>query len=396
MDLEHPYVKAALSQQPLPQVPESTQIESEILRADSLWAAGDSAGALKTLCELEMLQPWKEERHDLYSRGIRALAVGDLPSAYQAFESAARENGQDVFAAERAVNIAFWMACAGKMLAAGGLLCEVVNSKPFAGGVLAFAQHMNGDSVSAEQTARRAIELGFKDPWTLHAVAHALYSLGRSAECAGWLRQHRPDVAECSTFMRTHMEFHLALCLLDVSDAAGIAELLNGPLWGALPPTERDDYWAATGVLAVLWKAELREVVVKGPSTLPEITLQHLTGADVTKSMVFSLCILRFKLKGGDWLARILNAAEDTQNPVFAAVAKAVQAAYAGDGWAQAAALIAPFVERLSELGASPEQREVVEEFAVLTLKRGGYAAEIKRWLSKHHRAGVGFYDQLK
>jgi hypothetical protein len=52
-----------------------------------------------------------------------------------------------------------------KMLAAANNLKRVVAKKPYAGGILAFAQHLNGHSELAEKTAKAAIKRGYNDPW---------------------------------------------------------------------------------------------------------------------------------------------------------------------------------------------------------------------------------------
>merc|ERR1719215_1713888 len=356
-----------------------------------MWAAGRGTEALRVLDDLEARSDWDRERFGSYAAGVRALVQGDLAAAYSAYRSAAAHLS-DVFAGERAVNIAFWMACAGKMLAAGCLLGSVADTTPFAGGVLAFAQHMSGDSELAEKTARAAMEKGFDDPWTLHAVAHAMYSLGRSAECAEWLVQHRPKLTDCSTFMKTHFEFHLALCLVDLENGRGLAELLKGPLWGGLQPDEQQDYWAATGVLNALWKGELRGLVVEGAEGFAASALSRLTGADPMKSKVFSLCIFRWL--GPDarsaWLDEIRRSGHD----VFIAVADAVQVAHHGRGdWSTAAEALLPVADRLAELGASPEQREVIEEFVAVALAKAGHP--LAGWLEKNRRPSVAWYDGL-
>lgn len=371
---------------------EAADIETELLRADSLWASGEGGRAVAVVAGLETRSDWDAARHGPFAVGLRSLAISDLPAAFEAYRSAAAAavDGGAVFPGERAVNVAFWMACAGKMLEAGCLLGRDVARAPFAGGVLAFAQHMAGNSELAEATAREAIAAGFRDPWTLHAVAHCLYSLGRSAECAEWLRAHRAESKDCTVFMRTHMEFHLALCLLDVEDGPGFSALVDGPLWGDLPAEERKDYWAATGVLCALWKAELRGI---GPpartAQVVASALEALRGADPLKSKVFGLCVLRHD---ASWLG-VLQAADDD---VLAAAATAVDAAYRGDGWVASAQRLAPVLGRLDELGASPEQREVLHEFAVQCCIRGGLPQETtSTWLGQHRRPGIAFYDSI-
>eukprot|EP00928_Gymnodinium_smaydae_P079414 TRINITY_DN63350_c0_g1_i1.p1 TRINITY_DN63350_c0_g1~~TRINITY_DN63350_c0_g1_i1.p1 ORF type:complete len:393 (+),score=48.75 TRINITY_DN63350_c0_g1_i1:178-1356(+) len=387
MELSHPYVDAMLGQRNPPVVAQTDDIRNELLRADSLWASGNGAEAERVLSDLEARADWDANLYGSYATGLKCIVKGDLSAAYDAYCDAARK-GPDVFAGERAANLAFWMACAGKMLQAGRILEGVVESKPFAGGILAFAQHMEGDSELAESIAKKAIAKGFDDPWTLHAVAHALYSMGKSQECQIWLAQHRDKTANCSVFMKTHMEFHMALCLIDMEEPIRVAELINGPMWGGLPQQDKDDYWAATGVLNALWKAELRGLDVGNAAQLAAGALEHLTAADVSKSKVFSLCILRWRLSP-EWLSKI----NDVNHATFSAVASAVDMVYNQKDNASAAAALAPVVERLHELGASPEQREVIEEFVAVVLSKAGLSLEA--WMKRNRRPVVAWYDKL-
>ena len=63
--------------------------------------------------------------------------------------------------------------------------------------------------------------------------------------------------------------------------------------------------------------------------------------------------------------------------------------------WSQAALKIVPVFHRIEELGASNEQREVIEEFAVTTLSEYGESNLVEDWLSKNRRPGVKWYDKL-
>merc|ERR1712118_612097 len=100
--------------------------------------------------------------------------------------------------------------------------------------------------------------------------------------------------------MKTHIEFHVALAFIDLASFPSVDQLItSGGLWGSLSSAEQTDYWTATGVLAALWKAEVRgckttdipDVMV---STLVPQVLANLEEANPGKSKVFSLVILRW------------------------------------------------------------------------------------------------------
>eukprot|EP00996_Jenningsia_fusiforme_P000899 NODE_1818_length_1394_cov_28.247584_g1645_i0.p1 GENE.NODE_1818_length_1394_cov_28.247584_g1645_i0~~NODE_1818_length_1394_cov_28.247584_g1645_i0.p1 ORF type:complete len:460 (-),score=84.48 NODE_1818_length_1394_cov_28.247584_g1645_i0:14-1333(-) len=418
------YMQTVLGQKPVMELTLKPDDNSDdalprLFRADSLWQAGRGTEALAVVAQLEKevavrdassdsKQQWSKQLHGSFSRGLKALTAddGDLMDAYSGFAEAAKSSSglESVFFAERAVNIAFWMACTGRMLEAGELIASELDATPFAGGVLAFAVHMAGDSLRAEQIARGAMQKGFGDPWTVHAVAHALYSQGRSEECAIWLVDHRKTTDECTAFMRGHMEFHLALCLLDLDGAVAserLAELVSrGPLWGAMSEDDRRDYWNAAGLVNVLWKAELRGVRLEVSQTVREaLAILEETNANPTKSAVFGICILRF-LPEGAFRDKWKDALLMSKSEVLSTVSRAVDVLYPGGelnngAWKAAAEILSPVAQRLAKLGASPEQREVIEEFVGVVGMRGGLGIDLATWDSRNRRPNVSFYDTV-
>lgn len=385
----------------------SDDIHTQLLRADSLWNLGRTSEAADLVIKVRAREDWDEEQHGAFARGLDILAKGHpLEEAYTAFVEASNSTDglEAVFYTERAVNIAFWLACTGKMVNAAGILEDATESTPYAGGILAFAIHMAGASERAETVARNAIAKGFNDPWTIHAVAHSLYSLGRSDECAEWLRQHRSHVQDCSPFMTGHMEFHLGLCLCDLQDTDGLMNLIaNGPMWDTMSKSDREDYWNATGLLNLLWKAEIRGITLHAAKQRIEaLSILDSSGVQVAKSPVFSLCILRWST--GEFRDRWEKEINQTENQVLAAVAQAVCAVYPGGTevdisspqWKEAELHLAPIANVLVKLGASPEQREVIEEFVAIVAKRGvANSIDLREWSERNRRPKVAFYSTI-
>jgi hypothetical protein len=298
------------------------------------------------------------------------------------------------------------MACSGKMLQAAENL--PVATTPFAGGVLAFAQYMNGNVDVAEATARKAILKGFKDPWTIHAVAHCLYSRGKSLECATFLDEYRSHIQTCkpSAFMKGHVEFHQALCYIDLQQESQLGNLINGPLWKGLSDFEQNDYWNAAGLLNVHWKAELRGMPRRDISTIQQALEILQPTAIPGKSAVFSLCILRWSTQTFriEWKKKL----EQSDNPVLVAMTRAIDMIYPGelvsfseDACETAFKHLAPVANDLEKLGASPEQREVLEEFVGVAAKAaadkngGNVAIDMKQWAARNERPIVAVYDTI-
>jgi hypothetical protein len=154
MDLKDAYVASMLGQKDLPAASKGETVAAALLRADSLWANGDSEGVIQIVSEQEKRPEWNDaydtEWFGAYADGLRALAEGNLDAAYSAYTraitarkkraakqkvksvpEASKANNEaeddldrasadtaepivDIFAAERAVNVGFWLACSGK------------------------------------------------------------------------------------------------------------------------------------------------------------------------------------------------------------------------------------------------------------------------------------------
>ena len=397
----------------------SEQVFLQLLQVDSLFNLGHTEDAKTLLAAL--VEVGNQKNYFAFCKGLEALLVdSDLAKAYEQFvEASQHATGLEaVFYSERAVNIAFWMACSGDMLQAAKQLTPMVHKVPYAAGVLSFAMYMNSSSSSsaiqeAEQVARRAIDEGFQDLWTLHAVAHCLYAQGKSKECAMFLDGHRKFIQQSqpSAFMKGHMEFHQALCYIDMEDITALHSLIDGPLWKDLTEPEKQDYWNAAGVLNVQWKAELRGIAIH-PSSIAEAMAIIMPTASPTKSSVFSLCILRWS-RGRfrkEWKKGLLK----SDNTVLRDFADAVDfvypstsdkhelPAFSSEGCVQAVnEYLAPNVDTLDQLGASPEQREVVEEFLIVAAKAAGKGKlpistiAMSSWTNRNYRPNVNFYESV-
>lgn len=286
-----------------------------------------------------------------------------------------------------------------------------IQKQPYAGGVLSFAKYMNGSVKEAEDIARRAMADGFCDPWTLHSIAHCLYSQGKSKECIEFLDQHRSAIhaSNPSAFMKGHMEFHQALCFIDLEDVPSLHNLIDGPLWKDLAKAEREDYWNATGLLNVQWKAELRGLRdCVHLDSIREAMKILMPTASASKSPVFSLSILRWTT--GDFRKQWREELLKSDNEVLRDLTKAVDTVYpsskddhsslSADACQEAVEkYLAKNVDSLDKLGASPEQREVIEEFVVVAVKAAGKGetpirtVDLAGWTARNYRPNTVFYE---
>ena len=412
MDLTHRYIEGALGFGSLVQIHEheARTIPMKLLRAASLLSDGDKTGCGQLLIEIEALQDWDNDKWGSFLCGLRELSNGQMQTSYDYFLAAmdSTDPAQTVIAGRQASMIAFSMADAKKSLEAATKLGPLIETQPYAGGILAFAQH-NAEHPDAEQTARKAISAGFADAWTLHAIAHCLYVDGKADECVQWLADGRDLISDCGIFMRIHFEFHLALALVDLQEGEQLNALCAGTFWGGCTAEEKADYWTHTGVLNALWKAQLRGVEFD-PKFVAE-ALASVEGVDVEMSPVFSLCVLRWT-RGAvrqQWLTKIVGCTTlQAKADVYKSLAKAVDLVYP-DGevcnegspkWTEAATMLSPFTAELSKLGGSAEQREVLEDFIAIIGLRGNQPESehinLSGWLEVNHRPGIAFYDTVQ
>jgi len=74
-------------------------VQSQILAADYAWGKGDTDLAIEILDKIDCSEAWAR----YYVEGLRSLITGDLKKSFEAYNKI-----DDVFAANRAVDVAFW------------------------------------------------------------------------------------------------------------------------------------------------------------------------------------------------------------------------------------------------------------------------------------------------
>jgi hypothetical protein len=124
-------------------------------------------------------------------------------------------------------------------------------------GMHAFALEQTGDVAEAERLARTAADAGF-DPWAEHALAHVFERTARPAEGIAFLAARSAGWVRCSSFLRTHNWWHLALFHLDVGDAQSALSLYDDRVWGVRKAYCHDQ----VNAVSLLARLELRGVDV--------------------------------------------------------------------------------------------------------------------------------------
>jgi tetratricopeptide (TPR) repeat protein len=283
-----------------------------------------------------------------HHRAILRLAPGDLVSARIAqFHLVNRGD----FRGLRALTTA--------LLSANGHVPHVL-------GMHAFALEQTGAVAEAEQLARAAAEQAF-DPWAEHALAHALDSRGAHRESIAWLTPRAGRWRGCSSFLRTHNFWHLALAHLASGQRDAALALWDAEVWGVRPDHVQDQL-NAISLLAHLERAGL-DVGDRWQRMGP-----HLAGNSAVGISAFADLHLAYGLARageGEALARLMAAldgrASAARAPALARVTARAARALSDHGRGRAgpaSRALAAALPALRRAGGSSMQQQFFERLA--------------------------------
>jgi tetratricopeptide (TPR) repeat protein len=228
-------------------------------------------------------------------------------------------------------------------------------------GMHAFALEQTGDLDEAERLARLAADAGF-DPWAEHALAHVLQRSGRAREGVAFLSARTAGWMRCSSFLRTHNWWHLALLHLELGDREEALRLHDDCVWGVRKAYCHDQ----VNSISLLARLELRGLDVGDRWADLAQWLGPRTGEHVNGFL--DLHYLYGLARAGAWdevalMQRSLGAnAQRTEDPVWREIVPAAAAglvAQAGGHCAEAAALLGRVLPRLHLVGGSSVQRHL-------------------------------------
>lgn len=242
-----------------------------------------------------------------------------------------------------------------------GLLLPANPDVPAVQGMHAFALEQTDAVREAEDLARSAADSGF-DPWAEHTLAHVLQRTGRSADGIAFLAGRRERWVRCSSFLRTHNWWHLALLHIDRADHAEALKLYDTRVWGVRKAYCHDQ----VNAVSLLARLELCGVDVGDRWDELSGWLEGRTGEHVSGFLDLHYCY--GLARGGRWQAvaemqRSLSAngarGQDEVWREIVPVAVAGLAAHARGAAAEAAALLGQALPRLHRLGGSSTQRHL-------------------------------------
>ena len=320
------------------------------------------------------------ERERLFASAIAHWAAGDLAAARAEHAALAAAHPRDLAALKLAQYHAFNAGEAPALLHLALQALPAAAEVAWLHGMAAFGWEQCHRLDEAERSARRALAMRPQEPWAQHALAHVMLTDGRLGEGAAVLRSAGAAAAGwrgLTSFMRTHLWWHLALFEIDLGHAAQALALYDEQVWG-VDKTYSQDQIGAVSLLARLELAGLdvgsRWAELAGwlstrthDQVLPFLDLQYLYGlarAGLSQAEVLQAQIERYAISAPDhsrlaWQCVAVPAGRGLL-------------AHARGRWAQAAHHLSAALPQLAAIGGSHAQRDLFEQIHRDALQRSG------------------------
>jgi tetratricopeptide (TPR) repeat protein len=198
-------------------------------------------------------------REQLYIRGIRAWAQGQVHQAIGYHEALVRDFPQDLLAVQQAQYHYFYQGDSQGLLQIALAALPAHPDHPLLYSMVAFGLEQCHQLTQAEALGRQATELRRHNPWAHHAVAHVLDAQGRHREAIDWMEAHADTWGDCNSMLYTHNWWHGALAYLAQGDTTTVLRLYDDHVWGrAQQHTPKDQ----VGAISLLLRLDLAGVAV--------------------------------------------------------------------------------------------------------------------------------------
>ena len=356
------------------------------------------AAAMQAARTAQSLAEGVTARERSHIAALTAWAEGELDRAIAVWESILRTHPHDAVGFRLAHFVNFWLGRPQDMVSSVERVIPVWSEDvPGYASMLAchsFAHEEAGNTLGAEPSGRRAIELDPGDLWAAHAIAHVMETQGRRSEGIEWLTTLAPHW-EGSHNLQHHLWWHCALFKLEYGDAAAVLELydtrfrnLAAPLTVAAPDVYIDVQNAASMLFRLQrlgvdvgkrWeeladKAEARIGDCVSAFTLPH-WMMALTATGRTAAAERMIEAMRTFAQGRGTVPPIVR---DYVLPIAEA-----QLAHAAGRHAEAVALMRPTIGGMYRLGGSHTQQDVLEQLFVDAALKAGSSADIRLALER-------------
>jgi len=320
------------------------------------------------------------ERERQFAEAVSLWADGEVRAAIATLEALVQRHPRDLTAVKLGQYLAFNLGDSPTMLRLALLAQPAAGDVPALHGLLAFAYEQCHWLTAAERAARDALALQPAEPWAQHALAHVLLTEGRLREGVALLAPCSGGWQELTSFMRTHLWWHLALFQIELGDNAAALRLYDTEVWGVDKTYSQDQI----GAVSLLARLELAGADV-GPRWLELAPWLAVRVADQVQPFLDLQYLYGLARAGrpeaGQLLARIEafapQAPADSRRAWQRVAVPAAQGllAHARGGWPMAAELLARALPGLASIGGSHAQRDLFEQIWIDALERSGHLA---------------------
>jgi len=317
-------------------------------------------------------------REHAAAAALRAWIDDDLPAAQRIAEDSLQAHPRDLVMLKLHQYHDFVAGDFAAMLRAALISEAAAGDVAYLHGMLAFAYEQMHLLDKAEQAARHALALaGGREPWAQHALAHVMLTQGRIDEGAAFLESVRDTWTGLTSFMYTHLWWHLALFYLSQGRMAEAMSAYDDHCWAQQKDFSQDQI----GAVSLLARFEFAGIDVgnRWHDLGPYLAARQ---TDIVQPFL-SLQYLYGLAKAGHpgshtLLAAIRQAAESgprgcrhVWQEVGVALAEGLVAHAAGNA-AAALAAIEPAIGRLPSIGGSHAQRDLFDQILLDCLLRTG------------------------
>ncbi len=334
----------------------------------------------RSIAAAEALAGRANDRERGHIAAARAWAEGDFHRASELYGAILTDHPRDILALQIGHQTDFLLGrqemLLNRVVRVLPAWDDAVPGHGYVLGMHAFGLEENHRYDHAEATGRRAVELGRRDPWAIHAVAHVMEMQGRVAEGIGWMTSRTEDWAP-DNMLAYHNWWHLALYHLDRGETDRVLEIYDG----AVRPGPSGIVMEMLDATSLLWRLHLRGIDV-GERWRELADTWEPMAEDAYYAFNDMHAMMAFVADGRDGPARRLVAALERQaagsgsnaamtRDVGLPVCRALRAFGAGD-YATAVDLLMPVRAVAHRFGGSNAQRDVIAQTLIEAALRGG------------------------
>jgi tetratricopeptide (TPR) repeat protein len=325
------------------------------------------------------------ERERSHVAALTAWTSGQMPEAERLMREHLATWSRDAMVFQRLYYVYFWLGKFPEMLALTDSLRDRYPGSSFVLGLHAFALEEAGRFAEAIRTAEAALTLEANDPWSVHALAHALYE---SASFDSGVTKLPPAIHPCRglNWFRNHLVWHLALLHFARGEYARAAKIGRAAFERA-PSSIAGDLHDS---ISLLWRLELvGEPVGARWAPFTAIARERVN----RMGLLFHAAHVAMALAGGgDWAtakahleAVRARAPKDPTRLMGDVLVPLVEGlhAFAQAEYATTIAKIEPLRPRIVELGGSRAQRDVFHDTLFEACFRAGDPERAGRYLTE-------------